>query len=239
MARLPFSLFTLSERVESVLGAIQTSLAMAPDRSVGDRAQRAHTAAELAAWRRHQPYLQHLASCSRYGPPMITDRDGESSMEGTDGSETLVSEDETPHTFYALPTAKEDRLAYVLGGKIIPNIANFDFDRDSDDGQAQPDPADSASDTDSFYSYDDVQPASPAKVEANPAGIDPPIAGPANRIHDLTEGVTALSPPPLRHSGRTRSKVVFVPRDTPGTCPIHGCADCGLCDSNKPLLFTI
>lgn len=243
MARLPFSLLTLAERVESVIGAIQTSLAMVPDRSAADRAQDAHAAAEPAAWRVHRPYIQQLASCPRYGPLMITDRDGGSSTEGTDDSETLVSE-EAAQTYYALPIAHEARTTtYVLGGKILPDIANFNFDREEEVKVQLDANDDSASDTDTFYSYDAGQSDSSVDVEANPAAAGPPTttrtAGPANRIPDLTEGVTALAPPPLWHSGRTRSKVVFVPRDAPGTCPIHGCADCGLCDLDKPLLFTI
>jgi len=242
MARLPFSLLALSERVENVIGAIHTSFAIVHhDVPAADRAQSAHAAAELATWRTHRPYLQHLASHRRYGPSMITDRDGESTTEGTDGSETLVSE-EAAHTYYALPTAKDDRPVYVLGSKILPNIGSFDFDRE-DEEEAQADVDDSASDSDSFYSYDAGQCDSPADVEANPAAAGPPTtsraAGPTDGIPDLTEGVTALAPPPLWHSGKTRSKVVFMPRDAPGICPIHGCADCGLCDSDKPLLFTI
>ena len=35
----------------------------------------------------------------------------------------------------------------------------------------------------------------------------------------LVECPTALSPPPLHLSGKTRSKIIFLPRDTPGSCP--------------------
>ena len=35
----------------------------------------------------------------------------------------------------------------------------------------------------------------------------------------LVECPTALSPPPLHLSGKTRSEVVFLPRDIPGCCP--------------------
>ncbi|KAF5378278.1 hypothetical protein D9615_008719 [Tricholomella constricta] len=229
MARLPFSFLALSERVESVIGAIQTSFAMVPNRTA-DQECASITAAELAVWRAHRPYLQQIASYPRYSHTIMEDRDGGSSVYGTDGSETLVSE-EASHTYYAPPAAQEERAAFLLGGKILPDIANFDRQQESSD--------DSASDTDTFYSY---QSDSPVEAQNNPAALHPPsarAAGPWNRAPDLTEGVTALSPPPLRHSGKTRSKIVSVPRDAPGTCPIHGCAECGLCDPDKPLLFTI
>ncbi|KAF8065361.1 hypothetical protein FPV67DRAFT_1671629 [Lyophyllum atratum] len=233
MTRLPFSLLALSERLESVIGAIQTSLAVVPDRSAADALSTA-AATELAAWRAHRPYLERLMSYPHHDP-VIMDRDGTSSIEGTDGSDTLVSDDEAAHSYYALPAVQVERPAYVLGGKILLDIANFDRELDVEKEAHAHVIDDSASDSDTFYSYEGGHEDSEVDDEAAPTCT----AGPASRTPDLTECITALAPPPLRHSGKTRSKVMFIPRDAPGTCSIHGCADCGLCDPDKPLLFII
>ncbi|KAG5636917.1 hypothetical protein H0H81_006384 [Sphagnurus paluster] len=242
MTRLPFSLLTFSERMESVIGAIQTSLAMVPDhqhRAAEHQGYSSTAADELAAWRAHQPYLQQIASYSQYNHSVIGDHcDGASSSSNSlhyiDGSDTCTRGEDSRSSYY---TAHEDHMRretfrscsplgvhnvgyrpypgpYVLGGKILPDIANFDREDyasgDSDSGSS------CDTDTETFYSYD---PSSPTAARRFTGPRPSPTRTPDISI--ALEGLDfrPLSPPPLRHSGKTRSRVVSVPRDAPGTCP--------------------
>ncbi|KAG5729562.1 hypothetical protein E4T56_gene5140 [Termitomyces sp. T112] len=233
---VPLHLSMISDRLEIVLGTFQSSI------TLGDRRRNGHGIASKAQVRRrlHRPCIQTMATKPSKNKWKIADldRDSVSSIEVTDGSETLVSEDASheSYPYYALPSIPitfplPPQPTYVFTGnrKIVPNIA--DFDCDTEEGTSDTD-ADSYEGTQVESSY------LPSRTRPTwPAGH--PTSNTALPSRELIECVTALSPPPLHNSGRARSEVVFIPRDSPGTCPIHGCGDCGLCDPTKPFIFTI
>ncbi|RDB23015.1 hypothetical protein Hypma_009760 [Hypsizygus marmoreus] len=218
MTRLPFSLLALSERLGGVVEAIQTSFTAQSDKSPDYDAL---LAAELAAWRARRPQFRQIES---YTARPSTYSQDEGSSYDTDGSETLVSEESHP-TFYAIPELHKEPSAIVLSGKILPNIANFD-EEDAD-----------TSDNESFYSFRSTR-AEP-DLERTAATTDGHINHLAASFSSpLVDCVTPLAPAPLHHSGKTRSKVVFIPRESLGTCPVHGCAPCGICQPTAmPVLF--
>ncbi|KAG6849027.1 hypothetical protein H0H93_011872 [Arthromyces matolae] len=118
------------------------------------------------------------------------------------------------------PPAPPPKRAPIFLGKIIPNIGDYDFE--ADEG-----PSDTDTD-ETFFSYGTpTSETSSLPIPGKPIPIldldkelpKLPTLEEASRPTELIECVTALSPPPLHHSRKTRSKVVFVPRDAPGTCP--------------------
>ncbi|KAG6911385.1 hypothetical protein DXG01_016482 [Tephrocybe rancida] len=207
MARISFAIF---DRVETVMGAIQSSFATVPERLGNLGHGNMASTTEFAPWCAQRPYIQGVAARPRNKKRRIEDSDRGSvssiEIEGTDDSATLVSLGAS-QSYYEFPSIQSPR--YVLGAKILPNIADFSFDAE-----------DGASDTDTFYSYEGAQSSSPVELEDNPASVEGLFnMQKAAVVSEMIECVTALSSPPLHHSGRTRSKVVFIPRDSPGTCP--------------------
>ncbi|KAG6862941.1 hypothetical protein C0991_009362 [Blastosporella zonata] len=211
MARLPFSIL---DRVEGVMGIIQSSFTTIPER-LGHYRRGNMAPKDLPPWQSHRrPYIQRVAiqSRSRNRKRRIedVDRDSLSSMEVSDDALTLGSEGASaPQSCLEFPSAPFSR--YIVGAEILPNIADYDFETE-----------DTASDTDTLYSYDAPQSGSLVGLEGSTLTVewksnDTQSAAPSTG--KLIQFTTALSPPPLYHSGRTRSKVVSIPRDSPGTCP--------------------
>lgn len=112
-----------------------------------------------------------------------------------------------------MPPQPQPTYTFTGNRKIVANIADFDYD--AEEGTSD-------TDTDTYYSYEGTQLNSPVDFEAStkpPWAAGRPMLRTAGPCQELIECVTALSPPPLHHSGKTRSKVVFIARDSPGTCP--------------------
>ncbi|KAG6816514.1 hypothetical protein H0H87_005516 [Tephrocybe sp. NHM501043] len=201
MDRIPFAFL---ERVESVFGTISSISTQLPD--LGHHGRKATTTKDITPWCAQRPYIQKADMHSGNKKRRIDDIDRESLLiEGMDDAKTLVSVSARAckSPYYALPSAPV--VKYVLGEKILPNIACYDFDTEEE-----------ASDSDTFYSYDGSLLLEPKSSTVAVEKLNPQLAA---AIPELIEVVTALSPPSLRHSGRTRSKVVSISRDSPGTCP--------------------
>ncbi|KAG6872971.1 hypothetical protein C0995_004510 [Termitomyces sp. Mi166 len=216
----PLQLSMISDRLEIMLGAVGSSITLGNRHGHGQGV----ISKVQVRWRLHRPCTQRMAIQPRQSKRRITDleRYSLSSIEDTDDSETLASEgaSQASYSYYPLPSIPltlppQPQTAHVFTGnkKIVPNIADFNCDADKE--------GTSDTEADTYYSYEGTQPGSPMNLEASPKPVwaaEHPMlkAAPAR---ELIECVTALSPPPLHHSGRTRSKVVSIPRDSPGTCP--------------------
>ncbi|KAG6896099.1 hypothetical protein C0992_010299 [Termitomyces sp. T32_za158] len=215
----PIHLSMISDRLDIALGAVQSTI------TFRSRPGHGHDGASKTRvrWNSHRPYNQKIVVQPRQNKRRIADldRDSLSSIEGPHGSETLMSAGASLefHPYYTVPSIAitlppQSQPTYVFTGnrKIVANIAELDYD--AEEGTSD-------TDTDTYYSYEGTQLNSPVDLESSTkpdwAARHPTLQAVAP-CRDLIECVTALSPPPLHHSGKTRSKVVSIPRDSPGTC---------------------
>jgi len=219
MARLPFSIYSLTTRAENVIEFMLESLATVVTEKNTRKIRGSSTPSENSSWRARTSYV-HIAASSSDSTASVEHDKKYLFMEETNRTDTAASSyDNLPRK----PVSQNHR-AKFLCEKILPAGDDTATDENvSDDGRT-------------FYSYDSGQHSS-AESSVNPQRQE--TTKTLACLPESTEGMTALSPPPLHLSGRTRSNVVFIPRETYGTCPIHYCADCGLCDESKPLLLII
>ncbi|KAF9462762.1 hypothetical protein BDZ94DRAFT_707496 [Collybia nuda] len=218
----PFPFSALAEKLENAYEAIHSALVLFPDGSD-------EQSVVGSVW-----FTVARDQCQD-SPLRLRNGSSSFSSEETDNSGSFRSMEEDEVASYNMNNNSSSSTAIgatytytpqtVYGGKILPNIADFD---DEDDSGVD-------TDTDSFYTTESSEGLAKALQSSLSIATQPPIIA-SDGQHYFT-----VLPPPPRRKYETNGKLIFVPSDAPGTCPIHGCAGdpCSTCKfKDRPMLFS-